>query len=209
MFRDREEAGKELATKLQDYKNKDVVILAIPRGGLPLGAIIAKELNAPLDAVITKKLGHPQNPEYAVGAINKEGYIINPEAHVSREYLDEEIKRVREIVNKRYDQYYSVAKPHKLLDKWVIIVDDGIATGSTVLATVDLAKKENPAGIVVATPVAPPRTVEKLNASPNIDEVICLDTPAYFMGVGQFYENFFPVSDEEAIGILEKANEPD
>lgn len=207
MFTDREDAGEALARNLQSYKDKDVVVLAIPRGGLPLGAIIAKELNAPLDVAITKKLGHPQNPEYAVGALNKEGYVINPEANVSAEYLDSEIKRVQGLVNERYDQYYSVARPHRLQNKWVIIVDDGIATGSTVLATVQLASKEKPAGIVVATPVAPPATVEKLKNSPNIDEVVCLETPPYFMGVGQFYENFFPVSDEQAITILEKANQ--
>lgn len=207
MFTDREEAGEELARNLQSYKGKDVVVLAIPRGGLPLGSIISKELNAPLDVAITKKLGHPQNPEYAIGALNKDGYVINPEAHVSQEYLDQEIKRVQKLVNERYDQYYSVVKPHSLQNKWVIIVDDGIATGSTVLATVQLASKEKPAGIVVATPVAPPRTVEKLKDSPFVDKVVCLETPPYFMGVGQFYENFFPVSDEEAIDILEKANQ--
>lgn len=207
MFTDRQEAGAALAQSLQSYKGKDVVVLAIPRGGLPLGAIIAKELNAPLDVAITKKLGHPQNPEYAVGALNKDTYVINPEAHVSQGYLDKEIKRVQKLVNERYDQYYSIARPHDLKNKWVIIVDDGVATGSTVLATVQLASKKEPAGIVVATPVAPPRIIEKLKNSPFIDEVVCLDTPPYFMGVGQFYENFSPVSDEEAITILEKANQ--
>lgn len=207
MFTDRNEAGEELARNLQSFKGKDVVVVAIPRGGLPLGAIIAKELNAPLDVAITKKLGHPQNPEYAVGALNKDFYVLNPEAKVSQEYLDQEIERVQKLIKERYDQYYSVVKPHSLKNKWVIIVDDGIATGSTVLATVQLASKENPAGIVVATPVAPPRTIEKIKSSPLVNEVVCLETPPYFMGVGQFYEDFFPVSDEDAIGILEKANQ--
>lgn len=206
MFLNREQAGEELALKLQSYKNKEVVVLAIPRGGLPLGYIIAKALNAPLDVAITKKLGHPNNPEYAVGALSSHGYFLNPEAQVPEEYLKEEIERVRALVEKSNKQYYSITKPHDLTGKWVIIVDDGIATGSTMMATVQLVKKADPKGIVVATPVAPPRTIEMFNSSPLVDEVIYLEAPIYFSGVGQFYEDFSAVPDHEAIRLLEKAN---
>lgn len=206
MFLNREQAGEELALKLEKYKGKEVVVLAIPRGGLPLGYIIAKSLKAPLDVAITKKLGHPNNPEYAVGALSSQGYFLNPDASVSKEYLEEEIERVKELVEIKNKEYYSIAKPHDLSQKWVILVDDGIATGSTMMATVQLVKKANPKGIVVATPVAPPRTIEMLQSSPLIDEVIYLEAPIYFSGVGQFYEDFSAVKDQEAIELLEKAN---
>lgn len=208
MFIDRNHAGRELAANLQSYRGKDVVVVAIPRGGLPIGAIIAKELNAPLDVAITKKIGHPYNSEFAVGALNQEGYILNPEVRVSQEYLSEEIAKLKELVQKKHAWYYSRARPHDLKDKWVILVDDGIATGSTILATIDLIAKQQPKGIVVATPVSPPATIKKLKNSKSVNEVVCLLQPEDFGGVGQFYGSFFPVSDEEAISILEKANDP-
>ena len=207
MFLDREEAGYSLARHLQHYKDKKVVVLAIPRGGLPLGEIVANELNAPLDVAIIKKIGHPYNPEFAAGALNEEGYVLNPDAHVSKEFLEEEVKRLQVEIQKRHKLYYSKTKPHELRGKWVIIVDDGIATGSTILATVNLVAKKEPAGIVIATPVAPATTIRKLENSPQVDEVVCLEQPAYFASVGQFYENFFAVSDEEAVAILERANQ--
>lgn len=206
MFSDREEAGYLLAGQLQSYKNKEVVVMAIPRGGLPLGEIVAKELHAPLDVAIIKKIGHPYNPEYAAGALNEEGYVLNPDAHVPDDFLKEEVKRLMIEIQERHRQYYSKTSPHQLQGKWVIIVDDGIATGSTILATVNLLAKKKPAGIVIATPVAPASTIRKLKNSPEVDEVVCLQQPPYFASVGQFYENFLSVSDEEAIAILERAN---
>ncbi len=206
MFEDRAHAGRELAAKLRTYKNKDVIVVAIPRGGLPIGAIVAKELNAPLDVAITKKIGHPDNPEFAVGALNQESYVLDPEVWVPKEYLSKEIERLQKEIQQRHTFYYSRAKAHDLKGRWVILVDDGIATGNTILATIDLIAKQNPAGIVVATPVAPPATIQKLKRSNFVKEVVCLEQPLYFRGVGQFYENFFPVSDEEAVTILEQAN---
>lgn len=205
MFKNREQAGKELADSLSKYKDKDVVVLAIPRGGLPLGAIVAEELGAPLDVAITKKIGHPMNKEYAVGALNRQGYVLNPDVELSESDLQEEIRKVREQVEYRHAQYYSKTEPQDLKDKWVIVVDDGMATGSTVLATVKLVSFQHPSGIVIATPVAPPRTVQKLSHSKEIEEVISLMQPYDFQGVGQFYENFLPVSDQEAISILERS----
>lgn len=206
MFLNREQAGEELALKLQGFKRKELVILAIPRGGLPLGFIIAKNLKAPLDVAITKKLRHPNNPEYAIGALSSKGYFINPDAKVSEEHLQKEIIRVKAELELKNKEYYTVCKPLEVNNKWVIIVDDGIATGSTMMATVQLVHKEHPKGIVIATPVAPPRTIEMLKSSPLIDEVIYLEAPIYFSGVGQFYDDFSAVSDREAIHLLEEAN---
>lgn len=206
MFKDREEAGLVLAKELQQYKGKEAVVLAIPRGGLPLGSIIAKDLQLPLDVALTKKIGHPYNKEYAIGAANLESHILNDITGVSISYIEEEIMRIRAVLKERYDQYYKNSKPQNLGGKTVIIVDDGIATGNTMLATIALVHHKKPDKIVIAIPVASPRTIEKLEGIAHVDEVICLFTPIHFRAVGQFYDNFFPVTDQEAITILEKSN---
>lgn len=207
MFTDRKQAGRELAAKLQDFRNKNVVVVAIPRGGLPIGAIVANELNAPLDVAITKKIGHPENPEFAVGAVSREGYNLNPEVRISQEYLSGEIAKLREEIRKKHSWYYSKVREHDLTDKWVVLVDDGVATGHTIFATIELISKRNPAGIVVATPVAPPATIQKLKNSNLVDKVVCIEQPEYFSSVGQFYHDFLPVSEEEAVALLERTND--
>lgn len=207
MFKDRIDAGMQLAESLLDYRNRDVVVLAIPRGGLPLGAIIAKKLNAPLDVALTKKIGHPFNKEYAIGALSLENSILNDAVGVTKGYIDEEINKLRKKLKARHNQYYKNNVPQNLEDRTVIIVDDGIATGNTILVTVDLVKMQNPKKIVVAIPVAPPSTVKKLENYPGLDAVICLETPYNFHAVGQFYEEFYQVSDEEAINLFESTND--
>jgi len=206
MFQDRTDAGIQLAEKLTFYKNRDVVVLAIPRGGLPLGAIVAKALNAPLDVALIKKIGHPNNKEYAIGAVSLESVITSDTVNIPKRYIEEETSQIRDLLTQRYKQYYKEGKPHDLMDKVVIIVDDGIATGNTLLATVELIHKHKPKAIVVAIPVAPPSSLNKLEDSPHVNEVICLETPYNFMAVGQFYEEFDPVSDREAIKILQETN---
>ena len=206
MFQDRTDAGIQLTEKLTFYKDQDVVVLAIPRGGLPLGAIMAKALNAPLDVALIKKIGHPYNKEYAIGAVSLESVITSDTVNIPKTYIEEETNHIRELLKKRYEQYYKEGKPHDLKDKVVIVVDDGIATGNTLLATVELIYKQKPKAIVVAIPVAPPSSLKKLEDSPFVNEVICLETPYNFMAVGQFYEEFDAVSDEEAIRILQETN---
>lgn len=206
MFQDRTDAGIQLAEKLTFYKDQDVVVLAIPRGGLPLGAIVAKALNAPLDVALIKKIGHPYNKEYAIGAVSLESVITSDTVNIPKTYIEEETNRIRDLLKKRYEQYYKEGKPHDLKDKVVLIVDDGIATGNTLLATVELIYKQKPKAIVVAIPVAPPSSLKKLEDSPFVNEVICLETPYNFMAVGQFYEEFDAVSDQEAIKILQETN---
>jgi predicted phosphoribosyltransferase len=206
MFQDRTDAGIQLADKLTFYKDQDVVVLAIPRGGLPLGAIVAKALNAPLDVALIKKIGHPNNKEYAIGAVSLESVITGDTVNIPKRYIEEETSRIRDLLTQRYKQYYKEGKPHDLKDKLAIIVDDGIATGNTLLATIELIHKQKPKAIVIAIPVAPPSSLNKLEDSPHINEVICLETPYNFMAVGQFYEEFDAVSDQEAIEILQKTN---
>lgn len=205
MFSDRTDAGIQLGERLQDYRKEDVVVLAVPRGGLPVAALIAKALDVPLDVALSKKLGHPLNKEYAIGAVSMENVILSDAEGISEVYIKEETRRIREILKIRFDQYYEQGSPINLKNKTVIIVDDGIATGNTIMATVDLAKTQHPEKIVVAVPVAPKSTIRKLENLPNVDDVVCLQTPFNFYAVGQFYTKFPQLSDEEAIRILRSA----
>ncbi len=206
MYENRTDAGKQLAVPLKDYKGLETVVLSIPRGGLPIGAEVARALKVPLDVALTKKIGHPQHREYAIGAVSLESVILNESEIVPKSYIEEETTRIREELQRRQDQYYKNRKPLSLKNKVVIVVDDGIATGNTLMATVQLVSKQNPSQIIVAIPVAPVQAIHMLEALPEIDRVICLATPSNFRAVGQFYLHFYQVSDEEAIRILELAN---
>lgn len=204
MFENRTDAGVQLAEKLLKFKDENVIILAIPRGGLPIGAIVAKALKAPLDVALTKKIGHPYHKEFAIGAASLEDIILTDAMGVTQGYINEEVARIREKLRQRYKQYYGHRSPENLKDKTVIIVDDGMATGNTILATVELVSKQKPAKILVAIPVAPGSGIRKLENNPKVDETICLSVPYNFRAVGQFYQEFEQVSDEEAIALLAK-----
>ena len=206
MFEDRTDAGNKLSENLKHYCDETVVVMAIPRGGLPVAAPVASSLNAPLDVALTKKLGHPLNREYAIGAVSLNNIVINDDTGISKSYIDAETERIREVLQRRHDQYYKNKSSQNLTGKVVIIIDDGIATGSTVLATIELVAKQNPAKVVVAIPVAPEMSVIRLKENPHVDEVVCLSMPFNFHAVGQFYKRFGQVSDEEAISIFVSAN---
>ena len=207
MFKNREEAAEMLADKLFKYhKDQDAVIVAIPRGGVPLGKIISNRLHVPLELVLSKKIGHPFHKEFAIGAVTLQDVILAPiAAEVPREYIEKETVNVRDILRKRFKRYYGRIEPLKLTGKTVIIVDDGIATGNTLISCVDLIKKQRPQKIVVALPVAPKESLEYIKTLPNIDEVICLLSPSNFYAVGQFYEDFSQVSDDEVIDLIQNA----
>ncbi|MFO7674420.1 MAG: phosphoribosyltransferase family protein [Lutibacter sp.] len=206
MFINREEAGKLLANKLINYKdNKEVVIVAIPRGGVPVGFEIANKLNAPLEIVLSKKIGHPFNKEYAIGAVTLEKSILSDGAkEVSPVYIYEETEQVRALLKKRHQLYYGENKPLSLKDKIVILVDDGIATGNTIISCIQLLQLQKPSKIVVALPVAPNSSLRKIREIPEVNEVICLSVPVNFQAVGQFYEEFDQVNDHEVVEILKK-----
>jgi putative phosphoribosyl transferase len=205
MFKDRYEAAMLLAKRLEKYKNKNGVVLAVPRGGVPIGYQIAKELNLPMDIILSKKIGHPQNPEFAIGSVSLHGTIINDNvSNVSDEYINKEAHKILMGLKEKSKLYMGDRTQTDLKNKIVIIVDDGIATGNTVLSILEMLKKSNPEEIIIAIPVAPPDTANKL--AKLVDEFICLDTPEDFMGVGQFYRNFSQVSDEEVIKLLDDAN---
>lgn len=203
MFKDRIDAGNQLAQKLLSLKAEDTVVLAIPRGGLPIGAIVAKKLEAPLDVILVKKIGHPSNKEYAIGAVSLNNRILNDQVDIPKSYIAEETERLRALLRKNHDKYYKQHSPIEVRDKTVLIIDDGIATGNTLIATVDLVHRQHPKAMVIAVPVAPLSTILKLKNIPYINEVICLETPSYFEAVGNYYLDFDAVTDDEAIRLLE------
>ena len=205
MYKDRIEAGNILATKLKDYSKTNAVILAIPRGGIPLGYIISEKLNLPLEVVLSKKIGHPLHKEFAIGAVTLNSSILSDAAaDISPKYIEEETKNIRSLLKKRYNDYYGDRERLKLKDRTLILVDDGIATGNTMLSIIKMLHDEQPKKIVVAIPVAPFDSIKKLQASPYVDEVICPLIPDYFQAVGQFYQNFDQVSDIEVKQLLNK-----
>lgn len=209
MFHDRIDAADRLARRLKAYRGRrDAVVLAIPRGGLPIGRTLADALGLELDVVLTKKIGHPDNPEYAIGAVSLTGEAVNRDVvereRIPAEYLATAIARIRESLWQRYRMYRGVSKPLDVAGKTVILTDDGAATGRTLLAAIDLLRADRARRIVVAVPVAPPDALELLERS--ADEVVCLEAPAEFMAIGQFYADFSQVPDEEAVAILRGAH---
>lgn len=205
MFRDRIQAGEMLAARLKKYQHQPGIVLAVPRGGVPVAYAVAKELDMPIDIVLTKKIGHPANKEYAIGAASLDDYFIIPHEDVSEEYVQKELTAVRTRLAEMYKKFMGDRESQHLEGKTVIVIDDGIATGNTLLGTVRVLQKSNPAKIVIGVPVASQSAVELL--SQEVDEVIAVMVPEEFRGVGSFYEDFAQVSDEEVMFYLDKLNE--
>lgn len=207
-FRNRTEAALLLSKKLKKYSNNEkAIIVTIPRGGLPIGHTIAKQLHLPLDLVLSKKIGHPYNKEYAIGAITLNDRILSDDAQtISQEYIDEETNRIRAVLNERHKKYYNTDKTQSLRNKIVILVDDGVATGHTLISCIKLIEKQNPSQIIVALPVGPPSAIKKINDLPSVNETLCLIKPNDFFAVGQFYEEFEQVNDNEVVKLLKDAN---
>lgn len=208
LFRDRHDAGQRLAQKLLRYKEaKDTIVIALPRGGVVVGYDVSRILCLPLDVLITRKLGTPSNPELAMGAVAETGYVhmnsdVIREYHVSKAELDEEMLCQKSEVHRRIQRYRGGRALPSLKGQTVILVDDGIATGATFYATLGALIKSETARVVAAVPVAPPRIVAELKTL--VDEVVALHTSEWFFGIGQFYEQFPQVEDEEVITCLEK-----
>ena len=205
MFRDRKEAGFLLALKLKKYKDEPGIVLAVPRGGVPVAYEVAKELGFPIEVILTKKIGHPMNKEYAIGAASLSGYFILPHENVSEQYIQQEVKSIRSRLKEMYKIFMGDKEPENLKGKTVIVIDDGIATGNTLMGTVNVLRKSNPGKIVIGVPVASKSAVQKL--SKEVDEVVAVIIPEEFYGVGAFYEDFEQVSDEEVMFYLDKLRE--
>jgi len=206
-FRDRDEAGKALAEVLLDTAKPDPLVLGIPRGGVVIGFAIARALKAELDVAVTRKLRAPFNPELAIGAVMEGGttYLnerIISSLRVGKDYLDEEIKRETEEIQDRTTKCRKVRPFVPRQERHLIVVDDGVATGATMIATLQGLRATNPASLFCALPVGPPDTLEVLTGI--ADEVICLCAPVMFQAVGQFYDDFNQVPDTAVIELLKQ-----
>lgn len=205
-FINRVEAGKELASKLRDFAgSNNAIVLAIPRGGVVVGYEVAHTLKVPLDVIIPRKLGAPSNPELAIGAVTEDGTTILDEQlvnylGVSKAYIEEESRRQREEISRRLRLYRGDVPYPNLRNRSVIIVDDGVATGSTIRAALDSLRKRGAKTVVIAVPVGPLSTIRELQR--KADRVVCLSTPEDFYAIGQFYSDFNQTPDEEVIALL-------
>lgn len=202
MYADRIEAGLMLAEKLKKYAGENSIILAVPRGGVPLGYIMARELHLPLELLLSKKIGHPNNPEYAIGAVSLTDRVLIPHAGVSDAYIESETTRLRQKLRENYIKFMGDKKTSDLENKILIVVDDGIATGNTLMSTIQMLRNSKPAKIIVAAPVAPQSAVNKL--SKVVDELVIPLIPEEFYGVGSFYEDFTQVSDDDVLLYLDE-----
>lgn len=204
-FKDRTDAGEQLARALKEGEVDADIVLAIPRGGLPLGRTVADALDTPLDIVVAKKIGAPNNPEYAIGAVASDGSIWRNEEAIDvvddGEYFRSRRAAEAENARQKAKRYRGDSPEPTLTHKTVVVVDDGVATGSTLRACLAKIRSEDPEKIVLAIPVGPADTIRKLQSV--VDELVCLQTPSPFRAVGQAYRNFEQVSDEEAIEYLE------
>ena len=207
IFRNRDEAGKKLAGALLQFKGEDVVVLGIPRGGVVVANEVARALGAPLDVVVTRKIEAPGQPEYGLGAVTQEGDVVldsyaAESVGADPAYLEDQIRRKRQEVKERMERLRGDAPYPDLEGKVVLIVDDGIATGSSVEAAVVSIKRRRPKAVVVAAPVAPPDVVKNLSGKGV--KVVCLQTPGLFFAIGEFYQDFTQVEDEKVKRILDE-----
>ena len=197
-FANRVEAGKMLSIELREFKNQNVIVVALPRGGVPVAASISNELNAPLELFFSKKIGHPDNEEFAIGAVTKDSYSLNEEyQYLFPDYIKSEIERLQKEIKNKIEKFGGNSDPS---NKTIILVDDGVATGRTIALAADYFKKQKAKSVIIAVPVSPYDSLHQLKK--KVDAVICLYVPDDFSGIGQFYENFDQLTDEEMRSYL-------
>ncbi|HET8949254.1 MAG TPA: phosphoribosyltransferase family protein [Solirubrobacteraceae bacterium] len=207
-FRDRRDAGRALAAAVGQLELADPVVLGLPRGGVPVAYEVARALGAPLDVLVVRKIGAPANPEFAVGAIAEAGVGVLDDDSVRRlmishEELEHAIAQARRELRRRAARYRRAADPLPLTDRTVVIVDDGLATGSTARAAVRAVRTRNPARIIVAVPVGAPASVQSLRR--EADDVVCIQQPQALWAIGHWYEDFRPTTDAEVSELLRRA----
>jgi len=205
MFHDRIDAAHKLAAKLHAYKGRQPLVLAIPRGAVPMAKIIADELGGSYDVVLVRKLRAPINPELAIGSVDESGwtYIADHAASTGADsaYIEAEKQHQLAVIRQRRAQYTPIRAPEDPAGRVVIVVDDGLATGATMISALHGLRNRKPARLICAVPVAPPDTLDKVAGL--ADEIVCLAAPENFMAVGQFYAHFPQVDDNEVMQILQ------
>ena len=205
MFEDRKDAGEKLAKALAKYKDKDVLVLSIPRGGVEVGYQVAKYLNAEFSLIVTRKLPFPDNPESGFGAVAEDGSTFVYKSYtyyLSEETINKIIREQKQEIERRIDVLRKGRPLPEVQNKTVILIDDGIAMGSTMSASIKLCKNRKAKKIVVAAPVSGKEMADKLGKM--VDEVVILERPRFFQAVAQVYRNWYDVPDQEVIEILEK-----
>ena len=204
IFENRIAAARQLAEALSDYVGRHPLVLAIPRGAVPMATVIAKALKGDMDVVLVRKLRAPGNPEFAIGSVDESGWVYLSDyarqAGADQEYIKKEVADQLETIRQRRDHYTPARPPIDPAGRVVIIIDDGLATGSTMIAALHAIRNQKPAELICAIPVAPPDTLRKLQD--KADRIVCLSSPENFYAVGQFYMSFPQVTDEEVIATL-------
>ena len=203
MFRDRVDAGRRLAEALSKYRDQPVVVFALPRGGVVLGAEAARFLDAPLDLIVVRKIGHPDAPEYAIGAVAEDGYVVtNPDEtrFIDPAWLNDAASAEWREAQRRRRLFVGARQHIPAKDKIAILVDDGLATGLTMEAAIHAVRKRRPRSVVVAVPVAASETAAKIKR--HVDDLIVLHIPPLLEAIGDFYQDFTQVTDEEVVTLM-------
>lgn len=203
MFRDRVDAANQLAERLSGLQQLHPLILAVPRGGVPMGKVLATALDGELDVVLVRKIPAPGNPEYAIGAVSEDGTIHVAEKNAQRygkQYVQRQAEAQQEVLRRRRESYTQVRPPIDPAGRVVVVVDDGSATGATMEVALQAVRQQRPERLIAALGAAPPDAVERLQAV--ADEVVCLHVTPHFGAVGRFFEDFSQVSDDEVIALL-------
>lgn len=208
LFKDRRAAGEKLTEKLTEYRGKQPLILAVPRGGVTVAEPVWEKLGGELDLIITRKIGAPNQPELAIGAVSVDGYVMLNDKMVSRvgageDYINKAAEEEQKEIKRRL-KIYRGDRPLPAVDnRLVILIDDGVATGYTLLAALRSLQEKKPSKLVLAVPVGPPETLKRFES--EVDQLVYLEAPAHFAAVGQFYQFFDQVSDRKVTSVLQRA----
>ncbi|MCH9614081.1 MAG: hypothetical protein SP1CHLAM54_10910 [Chlamydiia bacterium] len=204
-FLDRTEAGELLAGALIDYKGrKDTLVLGIPRGGVVIADVIAKNLQLPIDVALCKKIGYPHDPNFAIGAVTLEGFAVNIE-DVPGDFIMSEVRKIQSNLKKLYEDYCGAHKCPSVKGKTIILVDEGVLTGNTLSLTLDILRHKEPKEIIIAVPVAPPESLKLL--AQDADKIVCLTAPDNFQDIADYFDNFEQTTQDEAIHRIREAHE--